>query len=128
MRENVTGITQRSCSEQHPRSQRQYKGRYHRDAPSGETLFAKANHLIETFTVFFGRNSHEQIYTIERAPNDIRPVRSVPETTHSEGNHDRQYPPRKTCPAAAHRYVQIITEPRRKRNVPAMPELRNRPR
>ena len=70
----------------------------------------------------YGRHYEQRI---QKTPHNKRPVCTMPETTHQKN--DEYVPDVKQLAAmiASQRDIQIIPEPSRERNVPALPEIGN---
>src|SRR3954468_25085392 len=69
----------------------------------------------------------DQRYPVQTAPDHKRPRAAVPESAEQHRDHDVAiHEPRRPA-ISAERNVEIITEPGRKADVPAMPEIGNVP-
>ena len=60
------------------------------------------------------------------APCQVAQCRSVPQSAEHHGQHQVQVGPRLAFPVAAQRYVEILHEELRERDVPSFPELTER--
>src|SRR5207247_3270020 len=66
---------------------------------------------------------HHQIRAMQRAPEDERPARAMPQAAEEHGDHQVAVRPQLSAPVASQRDVEVIPQPARKRDVPARPEL-----
>ena len=65
----------------------------------------------DTIAPVFGSGTDEEIKPIQHAPDDISPVRTVPETADGKRNHYCQQPAPYALVAASHRDVHVIAKP-----------------
>src|SRR5215475_12674158 len=61
---------------------------------------------------------------MQATPRDEGPVGAVPKSAKEHGAHERKVGTARTVPVAAERYVQVVAQPGRERDVPAAPEVR----
>src|SRR5438067_209974 len=66
---------------------------------------------------------HDQIGPMQRAPEDERPARAVPESAEEHGDHQVAVRAPSSAAIAAQRDIEVITQPTGERDVPARPEF-----
>src|SRR3954453_22185730 len=60
---------------------------------------------------------------MEAAPDDERPIGTVPQAAEKHGSHQRRVAARLAVPVSAERDVEIIAKPARQSDVPAAPKI-----
>lgn len=80
--------------------------------------------LVRELCELFDEQQHE----VPKPPEEERPVRAVPDARERPNDEEVPDPARARHAVASERDVDVVAEPRAKRDVPAPPELRRAPR
>src|ERR1044071_9643515 len=125
MRKDVPNIGYVAGPEYGPRNAGKAKSGSDPQGISKRAAISKPNFSEHRVAELLGRYASEQINAIQCSPENKCPVCSMPKSANCKCDQDIPEPQWPTHATATQGQVNVIPEPRGKRNMPALPEFRN---
>ena len=123
MQEVVPSLRDALGAEDDPSDDHQHECPRHLPGLAPRGIPSVGRHDVQVFAVLFQQDERQEEHGMIRAPDDERPVRTMPQATGQEDGKRIAHLLPLPLAAAAQRDVQVIDEPRVERDVPAAPEL-----